>query len=63
MIMKTVIEVAQGYTDFNYIPPRTNKYVKYQCRKIVAGTEVKPKKKFYQGTAKRKLIKTPPQMH
>ena len=46
IMLKTVIEVAQDYTVFNYRPPIPQKYLKPQDRTIVAGPGMKPAPKY-----------------
>ena len=57
MILKTVMKVAQYCTVFNYGLPRTQKDVKFQGIKIVAGLRVKPALKFVlSGNSKEKIV-------
>ena len=46
MILKTVLEVDQDYTIFNYGPPIPQKDLKSQYRTIVTGPGMKPAPKF-----------------
>ena len=41
-MLKTVLEVSQDYTVFNYITPRPQKYLKSQDRTIVTGPGLMP---------------------
>ena len=45
MMLKTVMEVAQYYTVFDYGPPILQKDLKSQNRKIVEGLGMKPQPK------------------
>ena len=63
MKMKIGMQVAQGYTIFNYRPQRLHKDLRYQDRKMVTGIGVKLAPFFFsQGISKRKLGNNPPQM-
>ena len=46
MILKTVLEVDQDYSIFNYGPPIPQKDLKSQYRTIVTGPGMKPAPKF-----------------
>ena len=61
MMLKIVMEVAQYYNVFNYGPPRPQKDLKSQDRKIVAGPGMKPETKFVlPGNIKEKFGKENP---
>ena len=61
MILKTEMEVAQYYTDFNYGPPRPQKDLKYQNITILEGTGMNLAPKcVLLGNSKGKVGKNPP---
>ena len=61
MMLKTGMEVAQDYTAFNYGPPRPQKYLNPQDRKIVAGPGMNLAQKFVlPGHSKEKVGKETP---
>ena len=61
MMLKTVMEVAQYYTNFNYGPLIPQKDSNYQDITIVAGEQMKPAPKiFIPGYSKEKFSKEPP---
>ena len=61
MMLKTGMGVSQDYTAFNYVPPRTQKYLKSQDRTIVAGPGMNSVPKIVlPGHSKEKVGKEPP---
>ena len=64
LMLKTVMEVSQDCTIFNYVPPSSHEYLKYQGRTIVAQSVIKPvPKTFLPGHSKEKIGKEPPQIY
>ena len=47
MMLKTVMEVAEGYTVFNHGTQRPQKYIKFQDRTIMAGAGVNMSPKMF----------------